>query len=54
MSAPDFLVCLDCETPCYTFEWKNDELAEILCAICGNDKTDQFASTEDLEAMGAD
>lgn len=54
MSTPEYLVCLDCETPSYTFEWKDGKLLEILCEVCGNEEVDQFATSEDLEAMGAD
>jgi hypothetical protein len=51
MDQPDYLVCLDCETPCYVFEWQGDKLLEILCTMCGNDKPDQFATPEDLEDL---
>ncbi len=51
MAEPDFLVCLNCETPCYTFEWKEGALTEILCAACGNEELDEFASEEDLDAL---
>ena len=54
MSTPEYLVCLDCETATYVFEWKDGKLIEILCEVCGNEDTDQFATSEDLEAMGAD
>lgn len=45
------MVCLDCETPCYVFEWRGDKLFEIVCPSCGNDNPDQFASPEDLEEL---
>lgn len=51
MSTPDYIVCLDCETPCYTFEWTNDKITEVLCQACGNDQPDQFALPEDLEDL---
>ena len=50
-SAPAYLVCLECETPCYTFEWEGGQLVEILCLACGNDDTDQFATQDDLDAL---
>jgi hypothetical protein len=50
MDEPDYVVCLDCETPCYVFEWQG-KLVEIVCAVCGNDKPDQFATPEDLEEL---
>ena len=49
MDAPDYVVCLECETPCYTFEWQGEKLVEALCAACGNDAPDLFVRPEDLE-----
>jgi uncharacterized Zn finger protein (UPF0148 family) len=48
---PEYLVCLECETPCYEFAWKDGEIQEILCLICGNEDPEQFMTSEDLEAM---
>jgi hypothetical protein len=53
VAAPEFVVCLECETPCYDFEWEDGVIREILCEICGEDDPDQFATSEELEAMGA-
>ncbi|MCB1034856.1 MAG: hypothetical protein KDD47_13585 [Acidobacteria bacterium] len=51
MAAPEYLICLECETPCYTFEWKDGKIVEILCYVCGNDEIDSFLSEEELEAL---
>ena len=51
MASPEFLVCLECETPCYTFEWDGGKITEILCVACGNDDLDQFALPEEIEEM---
>ena len=51
MMSPDYLICLECETPCYTFEWESEKVTEVLCQTCGNDDPDQFALPEDLEEM---
>jgi hypothetical protein len=51
MEAPEYLICLECETPCYIFEWRIDKVHEILCAACGNDNPDTFARAEDLEEL---
>lgn len=51
MSTPDYVICLDCDTPCYTFEWMNEKISEVLCQACGNDNPDQFALPEELEEM---
>ena len=49
MASPEYLVCLECETPCYDFEWKDDKIAEVLCQVCGNTDPEQFVTPEDLE-----
>jgi len=45
---PDYLICIECETPVYTFEWDEgkDRLREVLCPTCGNDRLEEF-QTED-------
>ncbi len=50
-SIPEFLVCLECESPCYNFEWRLGTIKEILCLICGNEEPDDFARQEDIEAI---
>ncbi|HLX10353.1 MAG TPA: hypothetical protein VKY89_21070 [Thermoanaerobaculia bacterium] len=49
MASPEYLVCLECETPCYEFEWQDDKIAEVLCLVCGNQDPEQFVTPEDLE-----
>ena len=51
---PDYIICLECETPCYVFEWKNDKVAEALCTICGNEDVTQFATEDEYEALASD
>ena len=53
MEAPDYLICIDCETPCYTFEWEETGPSEVMCMACGNDEVEQFMTEEDFEAMQA-
>ncbi len=53
MPAPEYLICLNCETPCYVFEWKEGELEEALCEACGNDDTEQFATADEFDALSA-
>jgi hypothetical protein len=52
-TAPEFLICLECETPCYEFEWADGQLAEVLCNMCGNDEPDQFITEEEFEALSS-
>lgn len=54
MPEPDFLICLNCEAPCYNFEWTEGKLGEILCTTCGNEEPDEFATEEDIEALASE
>jgi hypothetical protein len=49
MASPEYLVCLECETPCYEFEWEDGKISEVLCLSCGNEDPEQFLPPEDLE-----
>ena len=51
MPAPEYLICLNCETPCYVFEWTDGELSEVLCGACGNEDAEQFATAEEFDAL---
>ncbi len=46
---PDFLLCMECESPCYTFEWKDGKLESILCTACANEDLTLFATPEEFE-----
>lgn len=48
---PEFLICLDCETPCYVFEWEDGEVTEILCEVCGNEDPEQFVTDEEFDQL---
>lgn len=41
---PEFMICLECETPCYTFEWnmEKERVIEAFCQVCGNDRIELF------------
>ncbi len=51
---PDYVICLECETPCYVFEWRDDKVADALCSACGNDDPMQFATEEEYEELSMD
>jgi translation initiation factor 2 beta subunit (eIF-2beta)/eIF-5 len=53
MAEPDFLICLECESPVYIFEWQEGRAIEIVCPVCGNDDPANFATEEELEEMSA-
>ncbi len=49
--SPDYLVCIECETPCYTFEWEEETVREAVCEACGNDDPERFATPDEFDAM---
>jgi hypothetical protein len=54
MDEPDYLICLQCETPTYQFEFLNGKLSTIVCNTCGNDDlTDFVTESEYDEQTGA-
>ena len=54
MPSPDYLICVECETPCYVFEWEDGTITEALCTTCGNDEPDQFATPSDFDDLAWD
>jgi len=54
MATPDYLICLECETPPYVFEWKDGKTTEAFCQICGNEDVASFATEEEYEALASD
>ena len=53
MSTPEYIICMECETPVYEFTWKEGEVVEAECFACGNDNPEQFITEEDYEAFRA-
>ena len=51
---PDYVICLECETPVYTFEWSEGRVVEAICPVCGNDDPEAFATEEQMEAFASD
>lgn len=51
MSTPEYIICMECETPVYEFTWKEGEVVEAECFACGNDNPEQFITEEDYEAL---
>lgn len=51
MAMPEYLICLECETPVYDFEWANGRVVEALCPQCGNDDPAAFATEEEFEEL---
>lgn len=53
MAIPEYLICVECETPCYVFEWEEGKVKEALCEVCGNDEPEDFMTQEELDDLGA-
>lgn len=54
-NTPDFVICFDCESPIYTFEWDGSKVTEAVCDTCGNDHPSMFSTEEEFEELsGAD
>jgi hypothetical protein len=45
----EYLVCRQCDTPCYVFQMDAGRLIEAFCAVCGNDDVHLFRLTEEEE-----
>ena len=49
MDEPEYLICLECETPTYQFEYTNGKLGTVLCNTCGNEDPGEFMTEAELE-----
>jgi translation initiation factor 2 beta subunit (eIF-2beta)/eIF-5 len=49
MDEPEYLICLQCETPTYQFEFVNGKLATIVCNVCGADDPSDFVTEAEYE-----
>ena len=49
MDEPEYLICLQCETPTYQFEYAKDKVVAALCNTCGNDDPSDFMTEAELE-----
>ncbi len=52
MDEPEYLICLQCETPTYQFEYVNGKLATVICNTCGADDVSDFVTETELEEEG--
>lgn len=48
---PEYVICLECETPTYQFEYANGKLATVVCTTCGNDDPAEFMTEAELEEL---
>ena len=49
MEEPEYLICLQCETATYQFEYVNGKLASATCLTCGADDPSDFMTEAELE-----
>jgi hypothetical protein len=49
MDEPEYMICLQCETPTYQFEFANGKLTQCVCTTCGNDDPSDFMTEAELE-----
>jgi hypothetical protein len=51
MSEPEYLICLQCDTPTYQFEWdqEKEKLVSAICNTCGADDLSDFVTESELE-----
>jgi uncharacterized Zn finger protein (UPF0148 family) len=49
MDEPEYLICLNCETPTYQFEYHNGKLGTVICTTCGADEVSDFMTEAELE-----
>ncbi|PYQ29809.1 MAG: hypothetical protein DMF56_08760 [Acidobacteria bacterium] len=46
---PEYLICLQCDTPTYQFEYVKGKLAQVVCNTCGADDPSDFLTEAELE-----
>jgi hypothetical protein len=49
MDEPEYLICLQCETPTYQFEYNDGKVVTVVCGTCGNDDPTDFMTEAELE-----
>jgi translation initiation factor 2 beta subunit (eIF-2beta)/eIF-5 len=49
MADPEYLICLNCETPTYLVEYEDGKLLSVTCQACGNDEPAEFMTENELD-----
>jgi ribosomal protein L40E len=52
MDEPEYLICLQCETPTYQFEFNAGHVTAVICQTCGADDPSDFVTESELEEEG--
>lgn len=48
---PEYLICLQCDTPTYEFEFTAGKLSAVVCGTCGNDDISDFMSEAEYDEL---
>jgi hypothetical protein len=51
MSEPEYLICLNCETPTYDFDFDDSKITAAVCTTCGNDDPSEFMTEAEFEEV---
>jgi hypothetical protein len=51
MEAPDYIICLECESPVYVYDWDGNRITDAICTTCGNGTMERFSTEEDYAEM---
>ena len=51
MDNPEYLICVECETPSYSFECRDGQVVDATCSVCGNEEPDQFLTESQYEEL---
>ena len=44
----DYLICKQCNSPCYIFEMEMGRVSEAQCLVCGNEDVNMFELGEEI------
>ncbi|HSP34105.1 MAG TPA: hypothetical protein VLU46_07320 [Thermoanaerobaculia bacterium] len=51
MDEPEYLICLQCDTPTYQFEYADGKLTTVVCNVCGNDDPTDFMTEAEYDEL---
>jgi hypothetical protein len=51
MDEPEYLICLQCETPTYQFEYVGEKLTTVVCNTCGSDDVSDFVTEAEYDEV---
>lgn len=49
MSEPEYIICLNCDTPVYVFDWDGDKVTAVICTTCGADDPEEFVTDAEYD-----